>query len=39
MAQEDNATMVGNLTQGSGNMTDSNMTNGTGNISGVEDPF
>lgn len=39
MAQEDNATMAGNLTLGSGNMTDSNMTNGTGNISGVEDPF
>lgn len=39
MAQEDNATMAGNLTLGSGNMTDSNMTNGTGNVSGVEDPF
>ena len=39
MAQEDNATMAGNVTLGSGNMTDTNITNGTGNISGVEDPF
>jgi hypothetical protein len=39
MAQEDNATMAGNMTLGSGNMTGTNMTNGTGNISGVEDPF
>jgi hypothetical protein len=38
-AQEDNATMAGNLTLGVGNTTGSNMTNGTGNISGVEDPF
>lgn len=39
VAQEDNATLVGNLTMGDANMTDTNMTNGTGNISGVEDPF
>jgi hypothetical protein len=39
MAQEDNGTMTGNLTMGAANMTDTNMTNGTGNISGVEDPF
>lgn len=39
MAQEDNATMAGNMTLDSGNMTGTNMTNGTGNISGVEDPF
>jgi hypothetical protein len=38
-AQEDNGTMAGNLTMGAANMTDTNMTNGTGNISGVEDPF
>lgn len=38
-AQEDNGTLVGNLTMGATNMTDTNMTNGTGNISGVEDPF
>ena len=38
MAQEDNATMAGNMTMGAANMTDSNMTNGTGNISGVNDP-
>ena len=38
-AQEDNGTLVGNLTMGAANMTDTNMTNGTGNISGVEDPF
>jgi hypothetical protein len=37
-AQEDNGTMTGNLTMGTANMTDTNMTNGTGNISGVEDP-
>jgi hypothetical protein len=35
MAQEDNGTMIGNLTMGATNMTDTNMTNGTGNISGV----
>lgn len=35
-AQEYNETMTGNLTMG--NMTDTNMTNGTGNISGAEDP-
>ncbi|HXV88012.1 MAG TPA: hypothetical protein VD710_02845 [Nitrososphaeraceae archaeon] len=39
MAQQDNETMAGNLTVGAANMTDTNMTNGTGNISGVEDPF
>jgi len=39
VAQEDNATLAGNLTMGAANMTDTNMTNGTGNISGVEDPF
>lgn len=39
MAQQDNGTMAGNLTVGVANMTDTNMTNGTGNISGVEDPF
>lgn len=39
MAQQDNGTMAGNLTVGVSNMTDTNMTNGTGNISGVEDPF
>ena len=39
VAQEDNDTLVGNLTMGAANMTDTNMTNGTGNISGVEDPF
>jgi hypothetical protein len=39
VAQEDNATLVGNVTMGAANMTDTNMTNGTGNISGVEDPF
>jgi hypothetical protein len=38
-AQQDNGTMAGNLTVGAANMTDTNMTNGTGNISGVEDPF
>ena len=38
MAQEDNGTMIGNLTMGATNMTDTNMTNGTGNISGIEDP-
>ena len=38
-AQEDNGTMVGNMTMGANNMTDTNMTNATGNISGVEDPF
>lgn len=38
MAQEDNGTMIGNLTMGAANMTDTNMTNGTGNISGAEDP-
>ena len=38
-AQEDNGTMIGNLTMGAANMTDTNMTNGTGNISGVPDPF
>ena len=37
MAQ-DNGTMIGNLTIGAANMTDTNMTNGTGNISGAEDP-
>jgi hypothetical protein len=37
MAQEDNGTMIGNLTMGPVNMTDTNMTNGTGNISGTED--
>jgi hypothetical protein len=31
--------LAGNLTMGAANMTDTNMTNGTGNISGVEDPF
>ena len=39
MAQEDNGTMIGNLTMGATNMTDTNMTNGTGNISGANDPF
>ena len=38
-AQEYNGTMIGNLTMGAANMTDTNMTNGTGNISGAEDPF
>lgn len=37
-AQEDNGTLTGNLTMGAANMTDTNMTNGTGNISGTEDP-
>jgi hypothetical protein len=37
-AQEYNGTMIGNLTTGAANMTDTNMTNGTGNISGAEDP-
>ena len=37
-AQEYNGTMIGNLTMGAANMTDTNMTNGTGNISGAEDP-
>ena len=39
MAQEDNGTMTGNLTMGAANMTDTNMTNGTGNISGAEEAF
>jgi hypothetical protein len=39
MSSADNATLAGNLTMGAANMTDTNMTNGTGNISGVEDPF
>ena len=39
LAQEDNGTMAGNMTVGGNNMTDTNMTNGTGNVSGVEDPF
>lgn len=39
VAQEDNATLVGNLTMGASNMTDTNLTNGTGNISGAENPF
>ena len=39
VAQEDNATLTGNLTMGASNMTDTNLTNGTGNISGAEDPF
>jgi hypothetical protein len=39
IAQEGNETMTGNMTMGASNMTDTNMTNGTGNISGVEDPF
>ncbi|HKQ21270.1 MAG TPA: hypothetical protein VJS91_04470 [Nitrososphaeraceae archaeon] len=39
VAQVDNGTLAGNLTMGAANMTDTNMTNGTGNISGVEDPF
>lgn len=39
LAQEDNETMTGNMTMDAANMTDTNMTNGTGNISGVEDPF
>lgn len=39
IAQEDNETITGNMTMGAANMTDTNMTNGTGNISGVEDPF
>ena len=39
MAQEYNGTMTGNLTMGAANMTDTNMTNGTGNISGVGSPF
>jgi hypothetical protein len=36
----DNATTMaqGNMTAGAGNMTDSNVT-GSGNISGVDDPF
>ena len=34
LAQEDNGTMTGNVTMGTSNMTDTNMTNGTGNISG-----
>lgn len=34
LAQEDNGTMTGNMTMGTSNMTDTNMTNGTGNISG-----
>jgi hypothetical protein len=38
-AQEDNGTMMGNMTMDANNMTDTNMTNATGNISGVEDPF
>ena len=42
LAQEtmDNATTMaqGNMTEGAGNMTDSNVT-GSGNISGVNDPF
>jgi len=38
-AQEDNGTLAGNLTAGAANMTDTNATNGTGNISGAEDPF
>lgn len=42
LAQEtmDNATTIaqGNMTAGAGNMTDSNVT-GSGNISGVNDPF
>ena len=38
IAQEDNGTLTGNLTMGASNMTDTNMTNGTGNISGAEDP-
>jgi hypothetical protein len=38
-AQEDNGTMMGNMTMEGANMTDTNMTNATGNISGVEDPF
>ncbi len=39
VAQEDNGTLAGNLTMGAANMTDTNMTNGTGNISGIEAPF
>ncbi len=39
MAQEDKGTMTGNLTMGAANMTDTNMTNGTGKISGAETPF
>jgi len=39
VAQEDNSTLTGNLTMGASNMTDTNMTNGTGNISGAETPF
>lgn len=39
MAQEDNGTLTGNLTMGAANMTDTNMTNGTGNISGAEEAF
>jgi hypothetical protein len=39
VAQENNGTLAGNLTIGASNMTDANMTNGTGNISGAEDPF
>jgi hypothetical protein len=42
LAQEtmDNATTTaqGNMTAGAGNMTDSNVT-GSGNISGVDEPF
>ena len=37
-AQENNGTFTGNLTMGAANMTDTNMTNGTGNISGSEEP-
>jgi hypothetical protein len=37
-AQEDNGTLTGNLTMGAANTTDTNMTNGTGNISGIEEP-
>ncbi len=39
VAQEDNGPMAGNMTVGANNMTDINMTNGTGNVSGIEDPF
>ncbi len=38
IAQEENATMAGNETMSAENMTGTNMTEGTGNISGVEDP-
>lgn len=34
-----NGTFIGNLTMGAANITDTNMTNGTGNISGANDPF